>query len=155
MPRTTTLPNKKKTDFDAWLDRIAHAALRPLTLALLLAAALVTRIALHLQHTDFSYGTSVFGLPYSDAFEWHKLAESILRGAGMTGPWGGQRPGFPYLLASVYLWFGPSLESGAILLAICSALVIVLLYATGTRISGMLCGISLGAWALISAPQRA
>lgn len=85
---------------------------------------------------DFSDGwLTVKGVPYSDAEGWDELAMNLADGQGFQGGFSAQRPLFPAMLASLYVFTGPSLGSLKLLHCFLGGLAVA---AVGGI--GMLCG---------------
>lgn len=99
-------------------------------------------------HPEFSDGWfSIKGVPYSDAEGWDELAMNLADGQGFQGGFSAQRPLFPAMLASLYVFTGPSLFAlkalhcflgGLAVAAVCGIGIL-----GGSRLAGLVGGVGL------------
>lgn len=73
-------------------------------------------------------GFSANGVPYSDAMGWTDLAHSLRDGTGYQGAFAGQRPFYSVFMATVYRFFGESLETGRAVNVVCGAFSVMFLF---------------------------
>lgn len=116
--------------------------------------ALGARLAFLFLNPHLNYGfVSVLGLPFSDAMEWNDLANHLIRGDGIVGPWAAQRPLYPVFLASFYTWFGESFVLAKILNALVVALSVALVFRIGDWVFGRTIGFLAAALPMIDWDQ--
>lgn len=127
-----------------------------LVACVLFLLALLIRLLFYFFNQDLTfYQVSVSGVPFSDAKGWNDLAVSIADGRGMVGVWSGQRPLYPFLLACLYTWFGPSFEIGKILNVIASALFVPFVYLIIEKIFNRLIGLFVALFLILERGQLA
>jgi Dolichyl-phosphate-mannose-protein mannosyltransferase len=130
---------------EAWVRAIVRD---PAAWALLIATvAWLIRLVAHsdmLQHPEAHLGTSMMGVPYSDAGEWDRLGENVARGEGLSGGWSGRRPFYALLLGGLYVWTGPSYTAAIHLNLLMSALTAAFVCLIGWAVFGPSVGIFAG-----------
>ncbi|PKN28171.1 MAG: hypothetical protein CVU64_14580, partial [Deltaproteobacteria bacterium HGW-Deltaproteobacteria-21] len=127
-----------------------------LVACVLFLLALLIRLLFYFFNQDLTfYQVSVSGVPFSDAKGWNDLAVSIADGRGMIGAFGGQRPLYPFLLASVYTWFGSSFEVGKLLNVFASSLFVPFVFLIVEKIFNRLVGLFVALFLILERGQLA
>jgi len=92
----------------------------------------------------FITGSSVMGVPFSDAMQWDKLGEAVARGEGLRGGWSARRPFYAIVLGLIYAWTGPSSAVAIHVNLILGALTAALICRLGSAVYHPLAGVVAG-----------